>query len=183
MLGWLTELDIGRLDGHSESKLSPQGTRQTVPASNSNTSFYVQCGPLLNYQHMGEEDGHTTWNGTVLLVTKPGQYLPELELAPINGDKKVQKQKIQALKLYEDPDKTFWRFSLKVPLGAVETNWQYTIAHMKFEMEVSTSPSRDFYVPSAQESMRIMFHSCNGFLGWHGRGLLVRSSPNVPIHR
>jgi hypothetical protein len=134
---------MGQLDGHSLVE--------------------VICGPLLNYQHMGEEHGHTMWNGTVLLVARPSQYLPELELAPISGHKKVQKQRIQALKLYEDIDKTFWRFSLKLPLGAVETKWQYTIPHVKFEMEVSTSPSRDFYVPSAQESMRIMFHSCNGF--------------------
>lgn len=140
---------------------------------------------------MGEEQGQTLWHGTVLLVTKPGQHLPELELAPVSGTQTDQKQKIQALKLYADPDKTFWRFSLRLPLSSAETKWQYTIPNMKFEMEVSTSSSRDFYVPSAQESMRIMFHSCNGFsIGtdedfWSGPALwndVLRTHQKRPFH-
>lgn len=189
----ITELTNTGLDGHAESTSNaPQRTLETNTGQlDGHTLVEVMCGPLLNYQHMGEEHGHTMWHGTVLLVTRPSQYLPELELAPISGNKKVQKQKIQALKLYEDIDKTFWRFSLKLPLGAVETKWQYTIPHMKLEMEVSTSPSRDFYVPSAQESMRIMFHSCNGFsVGtdedfWSGPAVwndVLRTHQKRPFH-
>ena len=151
----------------------------------------VLCGPLLNYQRMSEEQGRTVWHGTVLLVTKPGRHAPELELAPITRVGKTQRLKIQPVKLYADPDKTFWRFSLRLPLSAAETEWQYTIANLRFETGVSPSLSRNFYVPSAQDSMRILFHSCNGFsLGtdeefWSGPALwndVLRTHQKRPFH-
>jgi hypothetical protein len=135
----------------------------------------VICGPLLNYLGMSYETERAIWHGTVLLVTKPGQKLPKLELKPVNhstqGDGAQsnwfagsQSQTVDALKLYADPQKAFWRFSVKVPLEAdSEARWQYTIPTMKMVSGVSTSPSREFYVPAANQSMRLMFHSCNGF--------------------
>ena len=191
------DLDAGQLDGNTlpsgvKNAMEMQDGRGDGPQLVSLSSHIeVLCGPLINYQHMGDEQGQTTWHGTVLLVTKPGQHLPELELAPIFEGSIARKQKIQALKLYADGDKIFWRFSLKLPLSDVETKWQYTIPNMKFEMEVSTSPSREFYVPSAQESMRIMFHSCNGFsIGtdedfWSGPVLwndVLRTHAKRPFH-
>jgi hypothetical protein len=135
----------------------------------------VICGPLLNYLGMSYETGRAIWHGTVLLVTKPGQKLPKLELKPVNQSTQVdgaqsnwfsgsQSQTVDALKLYADPQKAFWRFSVKVPLEAdSEARWQYTIPTMKMVSGVSASPSREFYVPAANQSMRLMFHSCNGF--------------------
>lgn len=134
----------------------------------------VLCGPLLNYQHMSEEKAVLTWHGSVLLVTKPNSGQPVLELkskgpvaesANTNGffSSAPKIQAVKGLRLYSDPEKAFWRFSLSVPLGDVEAKWQYTIPNMRFTSEVSTSASREFVVPSSHQSMRIMFHSCNGF--------------------
>lgn len=134
------------------------------------------CGPLLNYQGMTEEGMQTIWHGSVLLVVEPGAQVPHLKLlhrgpaaqtdAPNStgffsrGEKATS---VEPLKLYGDPVKVFWRFTLRVPLGATETKWEYSISNMHFRSEVSTSPSREFVVPGVSQSMRMMFHSCNGF--------------------
>ena len=119
------------------------------------------CGPLLNYQRMSEEGGQVIWHGSVLLVTRAGQKLPRLELEPLSRGSR--KQRVEALKLYADLDKTFWRFTLQVPLANAQAVWKYTIPEVNFRSQVSKDPSREFVVPAASESMRIMFHSCNGF--------------------
>jgi hypothetical protein len=119
---------------------------------------------------MSEESGTVFWHGSVLLVTKPGQELPQLELESLgaweggsSSASKPRKQLIDGLKLYADPDKTFWRFNLQLALSDAQTKWQYTIPNVYFMSSVSKDKSRQFVVPSANESMRIMFHSCNGF--------------------
>lgn len=133
------------------------------------------CGPLLNYLGMKYEGERAIWQGTVLIVTKPGQKQPKLQLSPLgsvpkSGDPRsnwfpgTQSETVEGLKLYADPQKAFWRFSLSVPLEPEsETRWQYTIQKMKMIAERSTGSSREFVVPAANQSMRLMFHSCNGF--------------------
>ncbi|KAL0936522.1 transcription factor [Colletotrichum truncatum] len=68
---------------------------------------------------------------------------------------------IQGQCLYSDPRNTFWAFDLSLPLSQAEAKWEYLIPDMRFS---SIRPGRyHFFVPSINESMRIMFHSCNGF--------------------
>ncbi|KAF7512416.1 hypothetical protein GJ744_001351 [Endocarpon pusillum] len=139
----------------------------------SSEELEVICGPLLNYLCMSYETECAVWHGTVLLVTKPGQRQPKLELKFLGNTAGASAQPnlaegdnvvVDGLKLYADPQKAFWRFSLKVPLNPdAEAKWQYTISNMKMLSESSKSPSREFYVPAANQSMRLMFHSCNGF--------------------
>ncbi|KIX08104.1 uncharacterized protein Z518_02760 [Rhinocladiella mackenziei CBS 650.93] len=166
--------------------------------SNSHSSeFEILCGPLLNYQRMSEEGSEVFWHGSVLIVTKLGQKVPSLELKslgalnPSANVKFPQAQLVGGLKLFSDPDKTFWRFSLRVPLVEAEAKWQYSIANMRFLSDVSKAASRQFVVPSSTESMRIMFHSCNGFsVGtdedfWSGPALwndVLRTHQQRPFH-
>ena len=119
---------------------------------------------------MREQGGTVSWHGEVVIVTKHGEKLPQLELQSLGAydgrsgpATNARKQLGDGLKLYADPDKTFWRFSLTVPLSEDETKWQYTLPNCHFLSSVSKDRSRHFVVPSVQESMRIMFHSCNGF--------------------
>ncbi|EXJ86087.1 hypothetical protein A1O1_06456 [Capronia coronata CBS 617.96] len=143
------------------------------------------------------EEGNHFWHGSVLLVTKPGSKRPSLELKSLgawDGRTRVsssQWQVVDGLMLYSDPDKTFWRFTLRVPLVEAEAKWQYTIPNMKFLTDVNKSPSREFVVPASTDSMRIMFHSCNGFsVGtdeafWSGPVLwndVVRTHQQRPFH-
>lgn len=130
----------------------------------------VLCGPLLNYQRMSEEASEILWHGSVLIVTKPGQKLPHITLqllGALDGATRVKShpaQKIEGLKLYSDPDKAFWRFTLRLPLVEAEAKWQYTFENIRFFSELTNKEnSREFVVPASTESFRIMFHSCNGF--------------------
>ena len=167
----LDQLDGNALPKELQHVVETQQGYGDGPQIISNTSeLETICGPLLNYQRMNEEGGTIFWHGSVLLVTKPGQKLPQLELeslGPYDGGSrsaaKPRKQLVDGLKLYADPDKTFWRFNLQLPLSDVQTTWQYTIPNVYFMSNVSKEKSRTFVVPAASESMRIMFHSCNGF--------------------
>jgi hypothetical protein len=119
---------------------------------------------------MSNERGTVVWHGTVLLVTKPTQITPKLEIESLgaydpnsSSTSRSHRTTVDGLRLYEDPDKTFWRFALDITLSNDQTKWQYTIPNAYFKSSASKEKSRQFVVPSANESMRIMFHSCNGF--------------------
>lgn len=152
---------------HAPETLNGHGTGRG--GTQSSSGFEIMCGPLLNYQRMSEENSDVFWHGSVLIVAKPGPNTPTLELRSMgtwsgSGKGKMSPaQTVEGLKLYSDPNKTFWRFTLRVPLGQVESRWQYSIPNTRFLAKVSSDASRDFVVPSSTESMRIMFHSCNGF--------------------
>lgn len=143
-----------------------------------NTGLAISCGPLLNYKHTSNE--HTEqpqWHGSVLIVTRAGQKPGQLSLrctgawnagasAVTNGSghDASQERSFPAEKLYEDPQRGFWRYVIDVPFQEQEATWQYNIPDMVHVKDGSpiTKPLR-FVVPSKHESMRIMFHSCNGF--------------------
>ena len=145
----------------------------------------VICGPLLNYRRTSDANSNApTWHGSVLLVTKPGQHQPELHLkkdgrgvdlrnevhvstnGTTSGDQAANHgRSFQGTKLYADPDKAFWRFEIDLELGAQETRWVYTIHKARFvsTQDPKGDATHSFVVPAADQSMRIMFHSCNGF--------------------
>ncbi|RMD44703.1 hypothetical protein DV735_g431, partial [Chaetothyriales sp. CBS 134920] len=178
--------------------MTDQRDGNVVPNSNqtpngiqngASSQFEVITGPLLNYQHLDEQGGVVRWHGSVLIVTKPGQKVPLLELAPEAGGHETVV--VEGLKLYADPDKTFWRFSLEVPLTEAEARWRYTIPNIRYLAAVSSDPSRVFVVPAASESFRIIFHSCNGFsVGtdedfWSGPAVwndVLRTHQKRPFH-
>lgn len=137
----------------------------------------VVCGPLLNYKRMGTNDQNKpVWHGSVLLVTKPGQRQPRLQIRPagpvsidgnqpiVNGDvSRAEPMNFDGVKLYADPNKEFWRFLISVPILEYEARWQYTIPAYHYVSGAETKESWQFAVPAAEDSMRLMFHSCNGF--------------------
>ncbi|KAK6366538.1 hypothetical protein LTS17_010624 [Exophiala oligosperma] len=164
----------GQLDGtaqshHQQVTENPAGSGAGQDAGHSGSDIEVICGPLLNYQRMSEQGTDMFWHGSVLVVTKPGEQKPTLELKSLGAWDKSGKvkssptQTVEGLKLYQDPGKAFWRFSVQLPLAEAEAQWQYTIPNMRFLSDVSKESSRVFVVPAVTESMRIMFHSCNGF--------------------
>lgn len=157
----------------------------------------VLCGPLLNYQRLSEDGSDVFWHGSVLIVTKPGQAHPYIELKSLGASdgttqtRESPPQKIDGLKLYSDPHKAFWRFSIKLPLVDAQVRWQYSLPNIHYLSDVNKDPTRDFFVPAASESFRIMFHSCNGFsVGtdedfWSGPALwhdVLRTHEQRPFH-
>ncbi|KAF2838685.1 hypothetical protein M501DRAFT_934481 [Patellaria atrata CBS 101060] len=164
----------------------------------------VICGPLLNYRHMSDVNSDVPiWHGSVLIVTKPGQVDPQLHLrclGPIgdaggsNGTESGEKSRsFEGEKLYEDPNKAFFRFRIDSPIQPYEARWEYTIPklHVVGSDEEGRKGTQSFVVPSRIQSMRILFHSCNGFSvgtdmdAWKGPSLwndVLRMHSSKPFH-
>ncbi|KAI2783542.1 hypothetical protein F4815DRAFT_355213 [Daldinia loculata] len=175
----------------------------------------VVCGPLLNYRRMEDR----TWHGSVLIVIKGGgktqAFHPTLSLSrvetatgqpgllhpesSVNGSEALGTSSSGAVRngadvsgicLYSDPRNTFWQFPIACEIGNTETKWAYSIANVRYKS--ATKPKTNyFFVPAIDESMRIMFHSCNGFSvgtdedAWSGPALwndVVRNHAKAPFH-
>jgi PhoD related phosphatase len=164
-------------------------------------SVDVICGPLLNYRRMDVHATSATWYGSVLIVTNPGQTQPQLFLRHVgpvsqdsNGvqsDSQAQALTFEGTKLYEDPKKAFWRFSISLPLYDYEAQWAYTIPDFQYTSDPALTNEWRFAVPAWSQSMRIMFHSCNGFSvgtdtdSWAGPALwndVLRVHAERPFH-
>ncbi|KAI0404473.1 hypothetical protein F4802DRAFT_567190 [Xylaria palmicola] len=154
----------------------------------------VICGPLLNFRGISG----STWYGSVLVVTKGGgktpQSQPTLDLCRAGSTRNSidsdDGDEISGVCLYSDPRATFWQFSIFCVIETTETKWEYSISNMRYKS--ATKPQINyFFVPAIDESMRIMFHSCNGFSvgtdeeAWSGPALwndVVRSHEKTPFH-
>lgn len=99
--------------------------------------------------------------------------------------------KVEGTKLYSDSQNTFFRFEISVPMLPAEQKISYTISDLHFPIDVKKTGSQHFYVPAKTESMRIMFHSCNGFSvgtdedAWSGACLwndVLRVHEKTPFH-
>ena len=83
--------------------------------------------------------------------------------APTAHDENVSEDiEVLGVKLYSDPSNTFWRFDLRIPIRQSEIQCDYRIPDLTFERGAKTD-KQSFFIPAIAESMRIMFHSCNGF--------------------
>lgn len=89
--------------------------------------------------------------------------------APAAEDSAAQAQtpknpilKVEGERLYSDKRNTFWTFHIEVPVEAAEARYEYGFADMRIK-SADKPRINAFSVPAADESMRIMFHSCNGF--------------------
>ena len=139
----------------------------------------VIMGPLLNYRRTSnQQSGQPIWHGSVLIVTTPGQQdanavqaNPQLVLLPAGavdrnmGDARfsVAERTFHGQKLYEDSKKAFWRFVIEAPMQPFESRWSYDIQGLKYVEGSKEEKPQVFVIPSISQSMRIMFHSCNGF--------------------
>jgi hypothetical protein len=153
----------------------------------------IICGPLINYKHLSEELSDTpVWHGSVLVVTKPDQAQPELVLKSVGAlhaqgqtQSSGQDRRFPGEKLFHDSQKAFFRFLIDLPLEDYEANWEYSFT------QSSNAAPKVFSVPSKQQSMRILFHSCNGFSvgtdedAWSGPALwndVIRTHQQKPFH-
>ena len=162
----------------------------------------LYCGPLLNYRRMSKALSDTPiWHGTVLIVTgvppssssspsSSSTLTPPLMLRCIGpvasatgangaGVDSSHPRRFEPIKLYEDQHKAFWRYELELPIQQFEARWEYDVgAGLSAEArKVTQGVKRVFMVPARSQSMRIMFHSCNGFSvgtdeeAWNGPAL------------
>ncbi|KAF3185017.1 hypothetical protein TWF788_004844 [Orbilia oligospora] len=71
-----------------------------------------------------------------------------------DGERQGKAKDYPAEKIHAEKGTTFWRFNLEIELGAEEQRIAYRI---------NNGGLLAFYVPAANQTMNIMFHSCNGF--------------------
>jgi hypothetical protein len=165
----------------------------------------IVCGPLLNYRRM--DDGR--WHGSVLIVVKGGGrevlFQPSLILRRVGAAGQLPSAEgqadgavndetggtsVESQRLYSDPRNTFWSFDIVVPIEPTEVKYEYFVPELRFSSEHKPR-TNSFFVPAATESMRIMFHSCNGFsvgtdeAAWSGPCLwndVIRKHQATPYH-
>ena len=183
------------------------------PVNGRKDEMEIVCGPLLNYKGMRDAGLEASlWRGSVLIVTKPSRQQPQLkaqckgpwhgrhestggqsELSTTTAPTFSHERNIAGVKIYEDPGKTFWRFAVELPIQEHEACWTYSIAssHFYSSGKPRSSSVYTFAVPSISQSMRMMFHSCNGFSigtdedAWSGTALwndVLRSHKQAPFH-
>lgn len=183
-------------------------------AINNTGPLEILCGPLINYNRTSEPDSQRPiWHGTILIVTPPALSAPILELRclgavhpevePLDGGTSKAStdgpqesdvcRDFAPERLYQDPKSTFWRYNVELPIQEAESRWEYHIPHAYLQSQDRSSNEiiRTFAVPSIHESMRILFHSCNGFSAgtdeeeWHGCALwkdVLRIHIEKPFH-
>lgn len=165
----------------------------------------IVCGPLLNYRRM--DNGQ--WHGSVLVVVKGGGmevlFQPSLIMRRVgvadqlpsateqaNGaaDDKNGGARFESQRLYSDVRNTFWSFDIAVPMEVSEVKYEYFIPELRFSTDYKPKIN-SFFIPALDESMRIMFHSCNGFSvgtdeeAWSGACLwndVMRKHQAAPYH-
>ena len=165
----------------------------------------IVCGPLLNYRRM--ENGR--WHGSVLVVVKGGGtkvlFQPSLIMRRVGTVGALPSSDAQAdgavsdetggsifgsQRLYSDPRNTFWAFDIDVPIELSEVKYEYFLPELRYSTDYKPQKN-SFFIPAEDESMRIMFHSCNGFSvgtdedAWSGACLwndVMRKHEAAPYH-
>jgi hypothetical protein len=177
-----------------------EGIGQGPQIASTSPALDVLLGPLLNYRRTSTQNGVTTWHGSILVVTTPGQQTPQLVLSPAGAVdaslgnvhfSRPDARDFAGEKLYEDPKRAFWRFTVDVPFEQFEARWRYDIRNLVYIDRAAKEKPQHFAVPSLSQSMRIMFHSCNGFSvgtdvdAWSGPALwndVLRMHEQKPFH-
>lgn len=84
----------------------------------------------------------------------PGSFAARRKRTPVDGEKVGKYKDVRGYRLHAERGYTFWRFSIEVELRDKEQRIAYRI---------NRGPATGFWVPARNQSMNIMFHSCNGF--------------------
>lgn len=121
----------------------------------------------------------------------PSIAIPNGDGAAETSNSAGEETRVVGTKLYSDPQNTFWRFDLVVPMQQAELRCDYKIPGLTFPSDQKKSDEQHFFVPAITDSMRIMFHSCNGFSvgtdedAWSGAALwndVLRVHEKTPFH-
>jgi hypothetical protein len=145
-----------------------------------------KAGPSLD---VGIDKTHEEPYGTVNGVDYSNFQDPTVTESSNGTKENLEGEKVVATKLYSDPDNTFWRFDLQIHMQDYEVRCNYNIPGLTFVGEKTDKQS--FFIPAKADSMRIMFHSCNGFsvgtdeAAWSGPCLwndVMRVHSKTPFH-
>lgn len=120
----------------------------TVTHTPSELEDVLLCGPLLRYTGTDYTAAQPAWSGSVFVVTRDDAP-PSISVQDGAAGPPVE--------LWHERGRRFWRF-------AVTTVLEEEQHRVGYEITINGAVlTREFYVPGREETMRIMFHSCNGF--------------------
>lgn len=210
----------GHKVGHQSDafKYKPDWEGESKRAGQQTDGREVRCGPLLNYRRMQDNQWYGSvlmvMKGgrlnerdqqfvPTLFLRKVGSRDPTPQLSRADSGQVAEQQlvgsenykdgkahPIKGVLLYADMRARFWRFTMQLEMEDAETQWEYEIPDLRF-VTVGKRDKQRFWVPSVHESMRIMFHSCNGFSvgtdeeAWSGAALwndVARVHAETPFH-
>ena len=84
----------------------------------------------------------------------PGSYAGRRKRSAQDGEKVSKYKDVRGFRLHAERGCTFWRFNIEIELRDKQQRIAYRI---------NRGPATGFWVPARDQSMNIMFHSCNGF--------------------
>ncbi|KAJ8112418.1 hypothetical protein ONZ43_g5399 [Nemania bipapillata] len=84
----------------------------------------------------------------------PGSFPNRKKRIEVDGEKLGKYKDVHGFRLHAERGHTFWRFNIEVELGDKQQRIAYRI---------NGGPATGFWVPARDQSMNVMFHSCNGF--------------------
>ncbi|CAK7269120.1 hypothetical protein SEPCBS119000_003405 [Sporothrix epigloea] len=87
-------------------------------------------------------------------VDLPGSFAARLKKTSVDGERTGKYSDVRGFRLHAERGVTFWRFNIEVELQDKQQRVAYRI---------NRGPSTGFWVPAIDQSMHIMFYSCNGF--------------------
>jgi hypothetical protein len=94
------------------------------------------------------------YNGRQTTGDRPGSFAGRRRRSPLDGEKLSKYKDVRGFRLHAERGYTFWRFNIEVELGRTQQRIAYRI---------NRGPAMGFWVPARDQTMNIMFHSCNGF--------------------
>ncbi|EGX89355.1 hypothetical protein CCM_07606 [Cordyceps militaris CM01] len=84
----------------------------------------------------------------------PGSFTSRKSRAGIDGEKAQKYKDVRGFQLHAERGYTFWRFNVEIELREKQQRIAYRI---------NRGPCMAFWVPARNQTMNMMFHSCNGF--------------------
>lgn len=124
-----------------------------------NPHLSIDCGPLLKYvctDYKSRKGPLVLY--TMLLVTNDAKSVyspaPILEVAGINTEENAEATQLTPEMLHHERGRTFWRWKIYLNLNGQERRLAYNINGSREDL--------GFWVPAANQAMRMVFHSCNG---------------------
>ncbi|KAG0649976.1 hypothetical protein D0Z07_3911 [Hyphodiscus hymeniophilus] len=191
----------GGLGGGLEPQMIWKATVKT-PASGSASSAGIESSSMnLNGSNKPSGEPHRKINGVDYTNTRGPDSSAQgqdntnatndtANSASAYGASEPKETRVPGVKLYSDPGNTFWQFDLQIPMRNSEIQCHYSIPGLNFTHGAKTD-RQSFFIPAITESMRIMFHSCNGFSvgtdekAWSGAALwndVMRVHQKRPFH-
>ncbi|KAG5372148.1 hypothetical protein CJU90_2229 [Yarrowia sp. C11] len=135
------------------STLTNETSRPPV-APRGSPALKITCGPLLRYVGMRDK-APDVWRGTIMICTEDMSsdlsVTPFLKIESSNGFQNT----MEAQNILSEQGISFWRWKIEIPMTNEEQELHYRINE--------EAAAASFFVPALEQSMNVVFHSCNGF--------------------